>query len=48
MKKDKPMAISYMQKVLEVDPTNATANHVIELLSKPAKQPAQKPKTGTK
>jgi tetratricopeptide (TPR) repeat protein len=47
VKKDKPMAISYMQKVLEVDPTNATANHVIELLSKPPKQPAQKPKTGT-
>lgn len=46
IKKDKPKAIEYMQKVLEVDPTNSTAKNVLDILSKPPKQPAQKPKGG--
>jgi tetratricopeptide (TPR) repeat protein len=46
VKKDKQKAIFYMQKVLEVDPTNASAQKVVEMLSKPAKQPAQKSKGG--
>jgi tetratricopeptide (TPR) repeat protein len=46
IKKDKQKAIFYMQKVLEVDPTNASAQKVVEMLSKPAKQPAQKSKGG--
>lgn len=48
IKKDKQKAISYMQKVLEVDPTNASAQSIITQLSKPPKQPATKPKSGTK
>ena len=49
VKKDKPKAISYMQKVLEVDPSNESAGKIIQALSKPpAKQAATKPKTGTK
>jgi tetratricopeptide (TPR) repeat protein len=48
IKKDKPRAISYMQKVLEVDPTNPSAKNVIDMLSKPPKQPAAKPKSSTK
>ena len=48
IKKDKPAAIGYLQKILEVDPTNADAPRFIEALKKPpAKQAAQKPKTGT-
>ena len=43
IKKDKQKAIYYMQKVLEVDPTNKPANDVINMLTKPAKQPAKKP-----
>jgi tetratricopeptide (TPR) repeat protein len=46
IKKDKPKAIEYMQKVLEVDPTNATAKNVLDILSKPPRQPAPKPKGG--
>ena len=48
IKKDKPIAISYMEKVLEVDPTNTTADKVIKALNaKPApRQPAAKPKAG--
>ena len=45
IKKDKPTAISYLQKVLDLDPTNADALRYIEMLKKPAKQPAAKPKT---
>jgi len=51
IKKDKGAAVSYLQKILEVDPTNATAYKFIDLLTrKPAaRQPAAKPKgTGTK
>ena len=45
VKKDKGMAIGYLQKILEVDPTNAPASKFIGILSKPpAKQPAAKPK----
>jgi tetratricopeptide (TPR) repeat protein len=46
VKKDKPKALEYMQKVLEVDPTNTSAQKIIDVLSKPAKQPASKPKSG--
>ncbi len=46
VKKDKPKAIEYMEKVLEVDPTNTSAQKVLEVLKRPAKQPAAKPKSG--
>ena len=55
IKKDKETAISYLQKILEVDPANPDAPKFIEILKRPpAKQPAQrqpattKPKTGNK
>ncbi|MBS1599017.1 MAG: tetratricopeptide repeat protein [Bacteroidetes bacterium] len=48
VKKDKPKAVTYMQKVLEVDPSNASAPKIIEALTKPPKQAATKPKSGTK
>jgi len=49
VKKDKPKAIGYMEKVLEVDPTNSSAQGIINALKKPpAKQPTAKPKAGTK
>ncbi len=48
IKKDKQKAIGYMQKVLEVDPSNASAKSVIDMLSKPpAKQPAPRGKGTT-
>ena len=48
IKKDKAAAVAYLQKILEVDPTNPTAKQFIEILTKPpAKQPAAKPKTKT-
>jgi tetratricopeptide (TPR) repeat protein len=40
IKKDKPKAVGYMQKVLEVDPTNTSAQNIINSLTK--KQPAKK------
>jgi tetratricopeptide (TPR) repeat protein len=40
IKKDKPKAVEYMQKVLEVDPTNTSAQKIINALTK--KQGAQK------
>ena len=48
IKKDKQTAIAYLQKVLEVDPANTTAQKFIGILSKPARAPqsAAKPKTG--
>jgi tetratricopeptide (TPR) repeat protein len=46
VKKDKPKAIEYMQKVLEVDPANESAKKVLEILTRPPKQPAQKSKGG--
>ena len=52
-KKDKAMALMYLNKVLEIDPENATAKQYKEIISRPAKQPARptsggttKPKTG--
>jgi tetratricopeptide (TPR) repeat protein len=45
VKKDKSKAIYYMQQTLEVDPTNAGAKNVLDMLSKPPKQSAQKPKS---
>ena len=49
IKKDKQAAISYLQKILEVDPTNAEVPGIIEKLKKPPpKQSAPKPKTGAK
>jgi tetratricopeptide (TPR) repeat protein len=46
VKKDKPKAIEYMQKVLEVDPTNASAQKIMDALAKPPKQGATKAKGG--
>jgi tetratricopeptide (TPR) repeat protein len=46
VKKDKPKAIEYMQKVLEVDPTNTSAQKILEVLTKPARQPASRSKSG--
>lgn len=47
IKHDKPAAIYWMEQVLAVDPTNATASKIIQQLSKkPA--PAAKPKAGAK
>jgi len=53
-KKDKETALSYLNKVLELDPENATAKQYKSIISRPpAKQPARpaassgtKPKTG--
>lgn len=48
-KSDKANAILWLQKILEVDPTNADAIKYIALLSRPARQAAAKPKpAGTK
>jgi tetratricopeptide (TPR) repeat protein len=47
IKKDKAAAVTYLQKILEVDPTNATAAKFIDLLTRkpaPARQPAAKSK----
>ncbi len=46
IKKDKATAITYLQKVIDLDPTNTDAQKFIQILQKPAKQPAQKPKSG--
>jgi len=48
IKKDKPNAIVYLQKVLDMDPTNADAQKYKEMLSKPPRQAAQKPKANSK
>jgi tetratricopeptide (TPR) repeat protein len=47
IKKDKESALTYLDKVLEVDPTNADALRVKEILTKAPKQPASKPKSGS-
>ncbi|HEV3325184.1 MAG TPA: tetratricopeptide repeat protein [Puia sp.] len=48
-KKDKQMAVAYLRKVLEVDPTNPTALKFITILTAPPRQVGSKPKaTGTK
>jgi hypothetical protein len=44
VKKDKPAALGYINKILEVDPTNATALQFQKILSAPPRQPAAKPK----
>jgi tetratricopeptide (TPR) repeat protein len=46
IKKDKPTAISYMEKVLEVDPSNASATKIIGMLKKKP-EPATRPASGT-
>jgi tetratricopeptide (TPR) repeat protein len=46
VKKDKPKAIQYMQKVLEVDPTNTSAQKILDVLTKPPKQAGAKQKGG--
>jgi tetratricopeptide (TPR) repeat protein len=49
IKKDKQTAIGYLEKILEVDPTNPDARKFIEILKRPAKQPAAaKPRAGAK
>ena len=45
VKKDKAKAIEYMQKVLEVDPSNTSAKNTGNV-DQTAKQPAMKPKSG--
>ncbi len=47
IKKDKESAIHYLQKILEIDPGNADAQKFVEILKKPAKQPAARPGAGT-
>lgn len=50
IKKDKAAAIAYLQKILDIDPTNTSAKEFIEVLSRPAKTSTPgnppKPKTG--
>jgi tetratricopeptide (TPR) repeat protein len=46
-KKDKQTALLYMEKVMEVDPNNTSAPKIIEMLKRPARQPAAKQKGGT-
>ncbi|HVU84685.1 MAG TPA: hypothetical protein VHC50_07580, partial [Puia sp.] len=52
IKKDKDTAIGYLTKVLEVDPTNATAQKFKDILSKPPQRQqstgGSRPKTGAK
>jgi tetratricopeptide (TPR) repeat protein len=43
-KKDKQSAIVWLEKVLEVDPANTTASKYLDILKKPARQPAARPK----
>ena len=47
IKHDKPAAIGWMEKVLEVDPTNSSASKIIQALKAPPRQ-AAKPKAATK
>ncbi len=46
IKKDKPKAVEYMQKALEVDPSNESAKKIIDALTRkpPVRQPSAKPK----
>ena len=46
-KKDKSTAIYYMEQVLVIDPTNATAQKIVEQLKHPPTRPAARPATGT-
>ncbi len=45
IKKDKDTAVDYLDKVLEIDPANADAIRIKELLTR--KQPASKPRSST-
>jgi tetratricopeptide (TPR) repeat protein len=45
VRKNKDSAVYWLQKVLEVDPTNDTAKKFIDILTKKPAQPANKPKT---
>lgn len=48
IKKDKASAINHLDQVLAIDPTNADAIRIKEILNRPpARQPATKPKTGS-
>ena len=50
IKKDKAAAVSYIDRVLAIDPANADAVRIKEILTRPAKpvqQPKAKPKTGS-
>jgi tetratricopeptide (TPR) repeat protein len=50
IKKDKATAINYIDRVLAIDPANADAIRIKEILSRPAARPTQpkaKPKTGS-
>jgi hypothetical protein len=44
IKKDKPAAITYLDKILAIDPANAPAQSAKDALSKAAKAPAAPPK----
>jgi cytochrome c-type biogenesis protein CcmH/NrfG len=50
IKKDNGTAIAYLRKVLEVDPTNATAQKYLAILTAPPRRvpaaAATKPKSG--
>jgi len=49
IKKDKPTAVGYLEKILEVDPTNGTAAKFIKILTAPPRRAAATTKTaGTK
>jgi tetratricopeptide (TPR) repeat protein len=48
IKKDKQKAIDYLQKILDIDPGNKIATQYLEILKRPVKQPAARPKTGAK
>lgn len=44
LKKDKTAAISYLDKILAIDPANAPAQSAKDALSRSAKSPAAAPK----
>jgi len=46
IKKDKSMAIAYLEKILEVDPANTNVPPILDKLKKPARQPAARPAGG--
>ncbi|HUR10705.1 MAG TPA: tetratricopeptide repeat protein [Flavitalea sp.] len=45
IKKDKQAAVSYIDKVLAIDPANADAARIRDILTKPPSRPPTKPKT---
>jgi tetratricopeptide (TPR) repeat protein len=46
IKKDKPTAVGYLRKILEIDPTNETASKYIKILTAPPRQSATRPRAG--